>query len=53
MRSRLITPHIAIDGHVRKSGIIPRKTALDGRTTRHIGDDISQRCRKRIEEVFG
>lgn len=52
LRSRSVTPHIAIDGHVRKTGI-PRKTALDGRTTRHIGYDISQRCRKRIEEVFG
>ena len=26
---------------------------IDGRTTRHAGYDISQRCRKRIEEVFG
>ena len=31
----------------------PRKTAVDGRTTRHVGYEISQRCRKRIEEVFG
>ena len=31
----------------------PRKTAVDGRTTRHAGYAISQRCRKRIEEVFG
>jgi hypothetical protein len=30
-----------------------RKTAIDARTTRHVGYDISQRCRKRIEEVFG
>jgi transposase len=52
LRDRLVTPHIAIDGHVRKTGT-PRKTAVDGRTTRHIGYEISQRCRKRIEEVFG
>ena len=52
LRDRSVTPHIAIDGHVRKTGT-PRRTALDGRTTRHIGYDISQRCRKRIEEVFG
>jgi transposase len=52
LRDRSVTPHIAIDGHVRKTGI-PRRTALDGRTTRHIGYEISQRCRKRIEEVFG
>ncbi|MBS0663978.1 MAG: IS5 family transposase [Verrucomicrobia bacterium] len=52
LRARAVTPHIAIDGHVRKSGK-PRATALDGRTTRHPGYAISQRCRKRIEEVFG
>jgi transposase len=52
LRDRSVTPHIAIDGHIRKNGA-PRKTAIDGRTTRHIGYDISQRCRKRIEEVFG
>jgi hypothetical protein len=52
LRDRSVTPHIAIDGHVRKNGT-PRKTAVDGRTTRHIGYAISQRCRKRIEEVFG
>lgn len=52
LRVRSVTPHIAIDGHVRKTGT-PRKTAVDGRTTRHAGYDISQRCRKRIEEVFG
>lgn len=52
LRDRSVTPHIAIDGHLSKMGV-PRKTAVDGRTTRHIGYDISQRCRKRIEEVFG
>ncbi len=52
LRGRSVTPHIAIDGHLSKTGT-PRKTAVDGRTTRHIGYDISQRCRKRIEEVFG
>ena len=52
LRERSVTPHIAIDGHLSKTGT-PRKTAIDGRTTRHIGYDISQRCRKRIEEVFG
>jgi hypothetical protein len=29
------------------------ETAIDGRTLRHAGYDISQRFRKRIEEVFG
>jgi len=52
LRARSVTPHVAIDGHVRKSGR-PRKTAVDGRVTRHPGYEISQRCRKRIEEVFG
>ncbi len=52
LRDRSVTPHIAIDGHLSKTGK-RRKTAVDGRTTRHIGYDISQRCRKRIEEVFG
>ena len=31
----------------------PRKTAIDRRTTRHWGYEVSQRCRKRIEEMFG
>ncbi len=52
LRERSVTPHIAIDGHLSKTGK-PRKTEIDGRTTRHVGYDISQRCRKRIEEVFG
>jgi IS5 family transposase len=52
LRGRSVTPHIAIDGHLSKTGK-RRKTAVDGRTTRHVGYDISQRCRKRIEEIFG
>jgi transposase len=52
LKGRSVTPHIAIDGHLSKTGK-RRKTAVDGRTTRHSGYDISQRCRKRIEEVFG
>jgi transposase len=52
LRARAVTPHIAIDGHVRKTGK-PRATAIDRRTTRHAGYGVSQRCRKRIEEVFG
>jgi hypothetical protein len=47
-----VTPHIAIDGHLTKTGK-RRKTAIDRRTLRHAGYDISQRCRKRIEEEFG
>ena len=52
LRERSVTPHIAIDGHVRKSGT-PRATAIDRRITRHAGYAVSQCCRKRIEEIFG
>ena len=52
LREREVTSHIAIDGHLSKTGT-PRKTAIDGRTTRHAGYAISQRIRKRIEEIFG
>ena len=52
LRHRTVTPHIAIDGHITKTGK-RRRTALDRRTTRHAGYEVSQRCRKRIEEVFG
>jgi transposase len=52
LKKRRVTPHIAIDGHLSKTGKA-RKTAIDGRTLRHAGYAISQVCRKRIEEVFG
>jgi hypothetical protein len=52
LRVRKVTPHIAIDGRVSKLGVV-RKTAIDGRTTRHPGYTTSLRVRKRIEEIFG
>jgi hypothetical protein len=52
LRTRKVTPHIAVNGAVSKTGKV-RKTAMDGRTLRHAGYEISQRVRKRIEEVFG
>jgi transposase len=52
LRERRVTPHIAIDAHVTKTGK-RRKTAVDARTSRHPGYAISQCIRKRIEEVFG
>jgi transposase len=52
LRERSVTPHIAVDGHLSKTGK-PRATAVDGRTTRHPGYAISQCFRKRIEEIFG
>jgi hypothetical protein len=52
LRKRKVTPHIAVQGSVSKLGK-SRKTAIDRRTLRHVGYAISQRCRKRIEEIFG
>jgi transposase len=52
LRARAVSPHIAIDGHLTKTGK-RRRTAIDRRITRHAGYAVSQRCRKRIEEVFG
>jgi len=52
LRNRNVTPHIAIDGHLTKTGSY-RKTAVDRRTTRHLGYAVSLRVRKRIEEAFG
>ena len=46
LRSMKVTPHVAQN----TSG---RSSAIDGRTTRHAGYAVSQRIRKRIEEVFG
>ena len=56
LRARGVTPHIAVDGHVRalaEGRAKPRSTALDARTTRHADYALSQRSRKRIEEIFG
>jgi len=41
-----VTPHVA-------QNTAGRRSAIDGRTTRHAGYAISQVIRKRIEEVFG
>jgi transposase len=45
-RQRQVIPHVAQN----TSG---RRSAIDGRTTRHPGYAISQRVRKRVEEIFG
>jgi len=47
LRRRKIVPHVAANTK-RKGG-----SAIDGRTTRHQSYTISQRIRKRIEEIFG
>jgi hypothetical protein len=41
-----VTPHVA-------QNTTNRRSAIDGRTTRHAGYAISQQKRKRIEEIFG
>jgi transposase len=46
LRSMKVTPHVA-------QNISGRRSAIDGRTTRHGGYVASQRIRKRIEEAFG
>jgi transposase len=43
-RELRITPHVAARS---------KYSAVDGRTTRHEGYKISQRVRKRVEEIFG
>ena len=52
LRARHVTPHIAVQDHLTKTGK-RRKTRIDGRITRHPGYQVSQRIRKRIEEIFG
>ena len=47
LRRRKILPHVAANTE-RKGG-----SAIDGRTTRHASYSISQRIRKRVEEIFG
>ena len=46
-RQRGVTPHVAQNDTAR------HPSAIDGRTTRHAGYGVSQRIRKRVEEVFG
>lgn len=46
LRKLRVTPHVA-------QNTTRRRSAIDDRTTRHGGYDISQRKRKRVEEIFG
>src|ERR1700674_1502224 len=46
LRAYKVTPHVA-------QNTTNRRSAIDGRTTRHPGYAVSGRIRKRIEEVFG
>jgi Transposase DDE domain len=47
MRERNVTPHVSQNTNR------PGGSAINGRTKRHAGYQVSQRKRKRIEEVFG
>ena len=46
-REAQATPHVAQNVHAR------RRSAVDGRTTRHAGYRVSQSIRARIEPIFG
>jgi hypothetical protein len=46
LREYNLTPHVA-------QNTTNRRSAIDGRTTRHSGYAVSGQVRKRIEEVFG
>ena len=46
LHKRRVTPHVTQN----QSG---RRSAIDGRTTSHGGYKLSQRIRKRVEEIFG
>jgi transposase len=46
-RAMNVVPHVA--QHVRRNG----GSAIDARTTRHDSYSVSQRIRKRVEEIFG
>ena len=46
LRELRVTPHVA-------QHTTGRSSAIDGRTTRHLGYAVSQRKRKCVEEIFG
>jgi transposase len=52
LRARNVTAHIARDDHITKTGK-RRRSAIEAGLTHQPGYLLSQRIRKRIEEVFG
>jgi transposase len=46
LRQLTVTPHVA-------QNITNRRSAIDGRTTRHASYAVSQQVRKRVEEIMG
>ena len=51
LRALGVTPHVAQNAYQTQKA--RRRWAIDGRTTRHEGYLMSQKKRKRIEEIFG
>jgi transposase len=51
LRELGITPHVAQNAYETETA--RRRSAIDGRTTRHPGYALSQKKRKRLEEIFG
>lgn len=51
LRELGITPHVAQNAY--ETATARRRSAIDGRTTGHAGYAVSQKKRKRIEEIFG
>ncbi len=52
LRGMNVTPHVTQNNGVTKTGKT-RRSAIDGRTTRHEGYDMSQSRRAMIECIFG
>jgi hypothetical protein len=52
LRPMSVTPRVAQNHSLTKTGKC-RRSAIDSRTTRHIGYQISQTCRKMTECIFG
>src|SRR5207237_7104569 len=52
LRALNVTPHVTQNNSTTKTGK-QRKSAIDGRTTRHAGYRISQSRRAMIECIFG
>ena len=52
LRAINVTPHVTQNDSLTKTGK-SRRSAIDGRTTRHEGYGMSQSCRAMIECIFG
>ena len=52
LRQLNVTPHVAQNDALTKTGR-RRTSAIDNRTTRHVGYRISQSCRAMVECIFG